>query len=194
MAAVILGGFADDAGLSALRALARATPGSSDDARRLRRGVAAVRAFRRRPPPTTPIAGALVRAALLWRAGLFFEVHEILEHLWRGLAGPERVVVQGLLQVAVAMHHLAHGNPRGAVSLFAKGRAKLERHGGVLADLDVTGFLAPLASWERSARAGRLPARLAIPVVEHGRSVSCVRARRPSGESRRIRRPRSPPR
>lgn len=72
-----------------------------------------------------PIAQAVARAASLWREGLFFEVHEVLETVWQRERGDRRQGLQGVIQIAVAWHHLAHGNPRGARRLLHEGRARL---------------------------------------------------------------------
>lgn len=72
-----------------------------------------------------PVARAVVRAASLWREGLFFEVHEILEAVWQRERGDRRQGLQGVIQIAVAWHHLAHGNPRGARRLLREGRSRL---------------------------------------------------------------------
>lgn len=81
---------------------------------------------------TTATAGAvdacLERSAALFNARLYFEVHEELEALWKVVRGETRIVVQGLLQIAVALHHAEHGNVAGAQHLFAAGRAKIAPH------------------------------------------------------------------
>jgi len=88
-------------------------------------------------------------AAALWNERLFFEVHEVLEAVWRSATGAVREALQGVIQIAVAFHHLAHGNVRGARSLLVEGRRRL---GGVAADtlpaLDVGGLLADTVRWE----------------------------------------------
>jgi predicted metal-dependent hydrolase len=68
---------------------------------------------------------ALGEAADLFDAGLYFEVHELLEPYWIGAQGQEQEVLQGLIQVAVGFHHLANGNLEGARSLLDEGSAKL---------------------------------------------------------------------
>jgi hypothetical protein len=81
------------------------------------------------PGSTQPesIAWCLCAAAALFDEGLFFEVHELLEPAW-GRAGVDlRVFLQGMIQIAVGLHHHGNGNLRGAVSLLVEGRAKLER-------------------------------------------------------------------
>ncbi len=70
-------------------------------------------------------ADALEAAAALFDAGLFFEVHELLEPHWFRAAGAEREALQGLIQVAVGFQHLANSNRRGGLALLHDGAAKL---------------------------------------------------------------------
>jgi hypothetical protein len=76
-------------------------------------------------PADPPRATALRQAGLLFDAGLYFEVHELLEPFWMRAEGPERPALQGLIQVAVGFHHLAGGNVSGARTLLHDGCAKL---------------------------------------------------------------------
>src|SRR5687768_15843060 len=68
----------------------------------------------------------------------FFEAHEVWEDLWKDYQGPSRKFYQGLIQVAVCLHHFGNGNIRGAKKLYYTSRAYLEayapRHEGI--DLD----------------------------------------------------------
>jgi predicted metal-dependent hydrolase len=57
--------------------------------------------------------------------GEFFEAHELWEDVWRGLAGGERLLVQGLIQIAAGLHHLQRGRTRPAARLLARGARKL---------------------------------------------------------------------
>jgi hypothetical protein len=84
---------------------------------------------RRRPldPPDATLASVLAAAAALFDAGLYFEVHELIEPHWLRADGAEREALQGLIQVAVGFQHLANGNVRGAVALLGDGGAKLRR-------------------------------------------------------------------
>jgi DUF309 family protein family protein len=77
-------------------------------------------------------------AAWLFDAGLYFEVHEVLEPHWATARGEAREALQGLIQVAVAWQHLANGNLAGARSLFIDGGARL--HGARLLDTDLEPF------------------------------------------------------
>jgi predicted metal-dependent hydrolase len=48
----------------------------------------------------------------------FFEAHEVWEELWQDDQSPSRRFYQGLIQVAVCLHHFGNGNTRGARKLY----------------------------------------------------------------------------
>jgi hypothetical protein len=98
---------------------------------------------------------ALGAAAALFDAGLFFEVHEVLEPHWAAASGETREALQGLIQISVAWQHLANGNRAGARSLLGEGGARL--HGARLLGTD----LEPFARAAGEA-AGRLTAGLPL--------------------------------
>jgi uncharacterized protein len=126
---------------------------------------AAVERYWCRPAAATgdPVTTALARAAVLFDAALFFEVHEILEAVWRDLEGPARGYVQGVIQIAVALHHFEAGNAAGARTLFAEGRAKVAPFAPAAYGLRVDALLDGLAPWQRAADAGRWPEAIALP-------------------------------
>jgi hypothetical protein len=169
VAAVILAALDDEAGVAALRDLARSGNWPVDEVaaivRRLDVGARVASAYRASAEGEgqPPLARALAKGARLFAAGLFFEVHEVLEEAWHGLDDPERSVVQGLIQVAVALHHLAHGNARGASSLLAAGRAKLAPHRPTYLGVDIAALLDGLDPWEGAAAAGSWPSDAALP-------------------------------
>jgi predicted metal-dependent hydrolase len=74
----------------------------------------------------------LDRTEALASHGLFFEVHELLEPVWFRAPEPQRTALQGLIQVAVAFHHLENRNREGARSLLTLGVAKLTEAGSAL--------------------------------------------------------------
>ncbi len=114
-----------------------------------------------------PLERAVVHAVALWNAGLFFEVHEVLEDVWKTATGDTRQALQGVIQVAVAYHHLAHGNARGARSLLREGRARLDAlAASALPSLDLAAFSAATAPWETALTRGTpLPAGGQPPVL-----------------------------
>jgi hypothetical protein len=135
----------------------------AEHARRALRAAAGVRAH----APGDGLARTVVRAAALWNESLFFEVHEILEPPWQTAEGPARQALQGVIQIAVAFHHLRHGNAPGARILLREGRERLASvPAATLPGLDLAALADATAPWEEKLAAGTPPAepvpRLAI--------------------------------
>ncbi|MEW6501406.1 MAG: DUF309 domain-containing protein [Thermodesulfobacteriota bacterium] len=87
------------------------------------------------------------RALLLWDLGLFFEVHEILEHSWHKACGPEREILQAMIRAAGMYIKLAMGQPEAARKMATKALAVLERHRALLeTTLPLNRLLAALKS------------------------------------------------
>ena len=123
----------------------------------------------------TRLAWYLCAAAALFNAGLFFEVHELLEECWRPAQGPARTLLQGLIQVAVGLHHLANENRRGALSVLEEGAAKLrafvpESHG-----VELASFCAAIDATLRSLRDGTAGGAPAIPRLTVRQSSTSTR-------------------
>lgn len=76
----------------------------------------------------------------------FFEAHEAWEELWTEYRGPARLFYQGLIQVAVALHHFGNGNIRGAKKLYLSSSKYLEPYRPQYIGLDLDHFLAKFAS------------------------------------------------
>jgi hypothetical protein len=83
------------------------------------------------------VEGAVERGVLVFNAGLFFEYHELLEDHWRAETGDRKRFLQGLIQVAVGLHHWEHGNDRGATTLLREGAERLAVGRPCLLGLDV---------------------------------------------------------
>jgi hypothetical protein len=115
------------------------------------------------PADVDVIRRATLQAAALWNEHLFFEVHEVLEAVWKDADGPLRHALQGVIQIGVAFHHLAHGNVRGARTLLSEGRARLAAcPPATLPAIDVADLLDATTPWLEALTAGRaLPA--AVP-------------------------------
>jgi hypothetical protein len=122
-------------------------------AERSRRAASAVRDWRDRG---VGMLRLLDRAAALARHGLFFEVHELLEPAWFQAPEPARTALQGLIQVAVAFHHLESGNREGARSVLALGVAKVEGAGAAL-PLETAAWLDGLRAMLSTLAAGGAP-------------------------------------
>jgi DUF309 family protein family protein len=115
------------------------------------------------PASESRLPWALCAAAALFNARLFFEVHELLEDCWREAAGDLKTFLQGLIQVAVGLHHHANGNLRGAIALLEEGNAKLARFGGEAYGVELAAFRAALAEISHRLRSPRPPVDLEIP-------------------------------
>lgn len=117
--------------------------------------------LRARPldPTDAPLGSVLAVAAALFDAGLFFEVHELLEPVWFQATEPARTALQGLIQIAVGFHHLENGNREGARSLLVLGLAKTADAGAVL-PLDLPPWLHELRAVLAGLAAGESPARV----------------------------------
>ena len=71
----------------------------------------------------------------------WFECHETLEILWLKETGEVRDLYQGIIQIAIALHHWRNGNFGGALSLLAGGTGYLLRVPAVCLWVDVAGFI-----------------------------------------------------
>ncbi len=68
----------------------------------------------------------------------FYACHDTLEALWMEATEPPKSFYQGILQIAVACHHLENHNWRGAVILLGQGMSRLQKYQPSYASIDVT--------------------------------------------------------
>lgn len=66
-----------------------------------------------------------VRGIRLFNEGKFFDAHEVLEDVWRAAPAEQKKFLQGLIQLAVALHHHSKGNAVGALSLLERAARNL---------------------------------------------------------------------
>lgn len=76
----------------------------------------------------------------LFNRGEFFEAHETWEELWRRKKGAERELIQGLVQMAVALAHARSGNEIGFRSVMERGLGKAGQR-RTYRGLDVAGLV-----------------------------------------------------
>ena len=69
----------------------------------------------------------LERGRAAFNRGEYFQAHELWEEAWQELDGVERILVQGLIQIAAGLHHLQQRRPGPAASLLKKGLDKVSR-------------------------------------------------------------------
>ena len=116
---------------------------------RAARFAAACAGLDRDPSASDPVE----RARAAWDAGLFFEVHELLEPVWlKQEEGPQRELLQGLIMAGAALHHLTLGNTAGARGLL--GDAARHLAGATMKGLDLAAFAAGLTELREAIAAG----------------------------------------
>jgi predicted metal-dependent hydrolase len=72
--------------------------------------------------------GALAEGLRLYDAGEYFAAHEAWEDVWLRAQEPEKMFLQGLIQVTAAFHHLQRNNPQGTAQLLQAALGRLERY------------------------------------------------------------------
>lgn len=86
--------------------------------------------------------GTLLQAIREFNNHEWFECHETVEELWIGEEGEVRDFYQGIIQIAVALHHWRNGNFGGAVSLLKGGSGYLRHVAGQCQWVDVAALIA----------------------------------------------------
>lgn len=67
----------------------------------------------------------------------FYDCHDTLEAIWMNANQAEKNFYQGILQIAVALHHLSNLNGRGAVILMGEGINRLRTYHPTYAGIDI---------------------------------------------------------
>src|ERR1700730_9876042 len=103
----------------------------------------------------------------LFNRAAFFEAHEVLEDVWRAAPQPEKKFLQGLIQVAVALHHHGNGNLAGARSVLRRAFRNLSLYPEGYGGIHSAGLLRNIAEWQRALDEGMpVPALPKIVVIE----------------------------
>jgi uncharacterized protein len=91
--------------------------------------------------------GGLAEGLRCYRSRDFFLAHEHWEDVWRECAGQERMFLQALIQIAVAMHHFSRGNRAGAASLLRRSLNKLEKFPAAFGGVEVEPLRENIRAW-----------------------------------------------
>src|SRR5579864_3414930 len=83
----------------------------------------------------------------LFNEGDFFEAHEVWEDVWRAAPREEKKFLQGLIQIAVGLHHHSTGNQVGARSLLARADKNLSAYNRGLEGLKLASLRHCLGEW-----------------------------------------------
>jgi uncharacterized protein len=80
----------------------------------------------------------------------FFEAHEVLEDVWRASPESEKRFFQGLIQIAVGLHHYGNGNVVGARSLLGRAASNLARYPENFRGIKLGPLLNRIAEWQQA--------------------------------------------
>ena len=76
----------------------------------------------------------------LFNSCQWYKSHDVFEEIWHETCGPERQLLQGILQVAVAQVHLENCNLNGATILYGEALGRLKRFRAANFGLDIEGL------------------------------------------------------
>ncbi len=97
---------------------------------------------------------ALAQGIELFNRQEFFEAHEAWEEGWIDELSDERLLLQGLIQVAAGFYKLQVGSPIGTVKLLDQGLKKLRTFLGNSLGVDLEKLIPQVEHWQ--ARASKL--------------------------------------
>lgn len=92
------------------------------------------------PPPEA------VEAVRRFNRGEFYRQHDLFEALWVAEDQPIRTLYQAVLQVGIAYHHIAGGNPRGALKMLLRAQQWLSPLPDVCRGIDIARLRADAAA------------------------------------------------
>ena len=101
----------------------------------------------------------------------FFEAHEVLEDIWRPMPrkSSERVVMQGLVQIAVALHHQSVGNRTGALSVMRRAARNVSHAAENAFGVRMNLLRPALAEWIAALEKNQTPVTPKIVFVERSK-------------------------
>ena len=95
----------------------------------------------------------LQRGVEAFNAGEFFLAHEIWEALWLETIGPEKVLLQGLVQIAAGYAKVESGVRGGALKLLARGLERVRQYSPTALSLRLGPFVDGVEADLQSLRA-----------------------------------------
>ena len=76
----------------------------------------------------------------LFNSCQWYKSHDVFEEIWHETGGPERQLLQGILQVSVAQVHLENNNVNGATILYGEALGRLKKFQLANLGLDIVGL------------------------------------------------------
>ena len=103
-------------------------------------------------------AESLAWAQDLLDRGLAFNAHEVLEGAWKSCPADERLLWQGLAQLAVGITHCQRGNSTGAMTLLERAAERIGANAGPAPHgIDAPGLISYAHELIADLRAGVVP-------------------------------------
>ena len=101
----------------------------------------------------------------LFNSCQWYKSHDVFEEIWHETSGPERQVLQGILQVAVAQVHLENGNINGATILYGEALGRLRNNKLDMLKLDIENLCKCVTKRLSSLQAGKDLSNCSLPVL-----------------------------
>tara|TARA_B100000965_G_scaffold213456_1_gene178333 strand:+ start:103 stop:474 length:372 start_codon:yes stop_codon:yes gene_type:complete len=95
----------------------------------------------------------------------WYKSHDVFEEIWHETGGPERQVIQGILQVAVAEIHLENGNINGATILYGEALGRLKRSKLEVLRLDIENLCKCVSKRLEFLQTGKDMSNCSLPVL-----------------------------
>ncbi len=87
----------------------------------------------------------------------FYDAHEHWEEVWLETPNPDKIFLQGLIQVAAAFHHYSRANLLGTRKLLRAGLVKLDRFPDVHGGLEIEALRKAVQEWLDVLESGDIP-------------------------------------
>ena len=104
-------------------------------------------------------------AMKLFNSRQWYQAHDVFEEIWHETGGPERQLIQGILQVAVAQVHLENSNTNGATILYGEALGRLKRYQLNNLGLDIVGLCKCISRRLEFLQIGNDLASCSLPVL-----------------------------
>ena len=101
----------------------------------------------------------------LFNSCQWYQAHDVFEEIWHETGGPERQLIQGILQVAVAQVHLENSNTNGATILYGEALGRLKRYQLNNLGLDIEGLCKCISRRLEFLQIGNDIASCSLPVL-----------------------------
>ena len=86
--------------------------------------------------------------------GSYYAAHDVLEEVWKNTHGWTKPFYQGMVQVAISLHHFSTGNLVGAQSVLRKCRANLAEFPDSFSGVDLRDLMHQLQHWQEAMASG----------------------------------------